>query len=84
MVEQYMVADMEQERKMLVWFIGQRRCYPIRNDLWDLSNQVVTWLLNPTLKDYPHLCSKTADVSATAWDYIHGYLPPRDDKRGAA
>lgn len=79
-----MIQDMDHEREMLVWFIGQKRCIPIRHELWDLSNQVVSWLLNPTITDYPKLCSQTADLSEIAWLYVHGYLPPRDEKRGAA
>ena len=84
MIEQYMIDDMDHEREMLVWFLAQKSCIPIRHDLWNASNDVVTWLMEPKVTDYPHLCSRTAEVSATAWAYIHGYLPPRGERKGAA
>lgn len=80
MVEQYMIEDIDHEREMLVWFIGHHRCLPIQRDLWDLSNDVVRWLMNPTITDYPKLCQRTAELSAMAWDHIHGYLPSRPEK----
>lgn len=84
MIEQWMIADMNHEREMLMWFMRQKRCHQIQSQLMTCLNDVVYWLVTPEIQKYPYLCSQTAELSAMAWDYIHGYLPPRDEKRGAA
>jgi len=68
-----MIEDLKREREMLMWFMQQRRCWPIKTLLLDALNDVIACLVHPDLQKYPDICRKLAVVTDTAWCHVFGY-----------